>query len=60
MKVGDLVRYTKASPTGRQPPIGIVLALPRSTSDLGCVKVWYDGKVRTWAYRTCEVLNESG
>ena len=52
MKVGDLVRFRRGG------SIGIVLALPRSTSDLGCVKVWYDGNVETWAYRTCEVLNE--
>ena len=53
MKVGDLVRYA------REGPIAVVLRLPRSTSDLGWVKVWCDGEVRTWAYRICEVVSES-
>jgi hypothetical protein len=58
VKVGDLVRYTRAQAVGFAD-IGIVLQLPRTTSDLGCVKVWCDGEVRTWAYRTCEVVSES-
>jgi len=59
VKIGDLVRYA------REGPIAVVLRLPPqsagdpSTSDLGWVKVWCDGEVRTWAYRICEVVSES-